>query len=103
ARILGGVRTDAGPSAASAWLQMPRPDAVNRIRLHPLGIHDLHAAVSARLRRPFSRPTMGRIREVAGGNPFYAIELARAIAERPPGLETSLPRTLAEVVRARLS
>jgi ATP/maltotriose-dependent transcriptional regulator MalT len=81
---------------------MPRPDAVNRIRLHPLGVHDLHAAVSARLRRAFSRPTMGRIHQVSGGNPFYAIELARAIDERAPGTETSLPRTLADVVRARI-
>jgi DNA-binding CsgD family transcriptional regulator len=101
--ILGSVRTNAGSGTGGAWLQMPRPDAVNRIRLRPLGIHDLHAAVSARLRRPFSRPTMGRIHALSGGNPFYAIELARAIAERIPGVETSLPRTLADVVRARLS
>jgi DNA-binding CsgD family transcriptional regulator len=100
--ILGSVRTDAGNGAGGAWLQMPRPDAVNRIRLHPLDIHDLHAAVSARLRRPFSRPTMGRIHEVSGGNPFYAIELARAITERAPGVGTSLPRSLADVVRARI-
>jgi ATP/maltotriose-dependent transcriptional regulator MalT len=45
---------------------------------------------------------MGRIHEVSGGNPFYAIELARAIAERAPGVETSLPRTLADVVRTRI-
>src|SRR5882757_5796789 len=99
--ILGSVLTDTG-SAAGAWLQLPRPDAVNRIRLSPLGIRDLHAAVSARLRRPFSRPAMGRIHALSGGNPFYAIELARAIAERAPGASTSLPRTLAEVVRARI-
>jgi DNA-binding CsgD family transcriptional regulator len=101
--ILGSVRTDGVSGTGASWLQMPRPDAVSRVRLRPLGIQDLHAAVSARLRRPFSRPTMGRIHEVSGGNPFYAIELARAIAERPPGVETSLPRTLADVVRARLS
>ncbi|MDT5237688.1 MAG: hypothetical protein QOF47_3675 [Mycobacterium sp.] len=99
--ILGSVRTDAG-GAAGAWLQLPRPDAVNRIRLSPLGVHDLHAAVSARLRRPFSRPAMGRIHALSGGNPFYAIELARAIDERAPGVETSLPRTLTEVVRERI-
>jgi DNA-binding CsgD family transcriptional regulator len=98
--ILGSVRTDGG---GGAWLQMPRPDALNRIQLHPLGIHDLHAAVSARLRRPFSRPTMGRIHEVSGGNPFYAIELARAIADGAPGVETTLPRTLADVVRNRIN
>ena len=100
--VLGSVRTEAGGAAGASWLQMPRPDAVNRIRLHPLGIHDLHAAVSARLRRPFSRPTMGRIHEVSGGNPFYAIELARAIDDRAPGIGTTLPRTLADVVRARI-
>jgi ATP/maltotriose-dependent transcriptional regulator MalT len=100
--ILCSVRTDADSGAAGTWLQMPRPDAVNRLRLNPLGIHDLHAAVSARLRRPFSRPAMGRIHALSGGNPFYAIELARAIAERAPGVETSLPRTLTELVRARL-
>jgi DNA-binding NarL/FixJ family response regulator len=99
--ILGCVRTDG--DGGGAWLQMPRPDAVDRIRLRPLGIYDLHAAVSARLRRPFSRPTMGRIHEVSGGNPFYAIELARAIAEHAPGVETSLPRTLADVVRTRIN
>jgi DNA-binding CsgD family transcriptional regulator len=101
--ILGSVRTNGSGALGGTWLQMPRPDAVNRVRLNPLGIHDLHAAVSARLRRSFSRPTMGRIHEVSGGNPFYAIELARAIAERAPGIETSLPRTLADVVRARIS
>jgi len=99
--ILGCLRTDG--DGGGSWLQMPRPDAVSRIRLRPLGIRDLNAAVSARLRRPFSRPTMGRIHEVSGGNPFYAIELARAIAEHAPGVETSLPRTLADVVRARIS
>jgi DNA-binding CsgD family transcriptional regulator len=100
--ILGSVRTDTGSGSGGAWLHMPRPDAVNRIRLHPLDIHDLHAAVSARLRRPFSRPTMGQIHQVSGGNPFYAIELARAITERAPGVGTPLPRTLADVVRARI-
>jgi DNA-binding NarL/FixJ family response regulator len=101
--ILASVRTDGGNGSASDWLQMPRPDALNRVRLSPLGIQDLHAAVSARLRRPFSRPTMGRIHQVSGGNPFYAIELARAIAESAPGVETTLPRTLADVVRARIN
>ena len=100
--LLGSVRTEARSGAGAGWLQLPRPDAVNRIRLHPLGVHDLHAAVSARLRRSFSRPTIGRIHQVSGGNPFYAIELARTIDERVPGVETSLPRTLAEVVRARI-
>jgi DNA-binding CsgD family transcriptional regulator len=100
--ILGSVRTEAGDGTSATWLQMPRPDAVNRIRLRPLEIHHLHAAVSARLRKSFSRPTIRRIHEMSGGNPFYAIELARAIDERAPGMVTSLPPTLTDAVRARL-
>ena len=56
--------------ASAAWLQLPRPEAINRIRLSPLSVHELHAAVASRLRRSFSRPAMGRIHEVSGGNPF---------------------------------
>jgi DNA-binding CsgD family transcriptional regulator len=100
--VLGSVRTEPGVGTSAGWLQMPRPDAVSRIRLSPLDIQDLHAAVSTRLRRSFSRPTMGRIHAVSGGNPFYAIELARAIDEQAPGIDTSLPRTLTDVVRARI-
>ena len=102
AGVLVTMRTDTGRGRGADWLQMPRPDAFNRIGLHPMGIHDLKVAVSARLHRSFSRTTMGRIHEVSGGNPFYAIELARAIDEHAPAVETSLPRTLADVVRARI-
>ena len=100
--ILGSVRTEVDDGSGVAWLQLPRPEAVNRIRLSPLSVHDLHAAITSRLRRSFSRPTMGRIHAVSGGNPFYAIELARAIDERAPGGETTLPRTLTDVVRNRI-
>jgi ATP/maltotriose-dependent transcriptional regulator MalT len=102
AGLLASVRTDPGEGAAAGWLQMPRPEAVNRIRLDPLNLVDLHTAVSSRLRRPFSRPAIGRIHQVSGGNPFYAIELARAIDERAIGVETTLPRTLTDVVRRRI-
>ena len=101
--ILGTVRTEVNDGASAAWLQLPRPDATNRIRLSPLGVSELHAAVASRLGRPFSKPAMGRIHEVSGGNPFYAIELARELDDR--SLRTtvaSLPRTLTDVVRSRL-
>ncbi|AEV74056.1 transcriptional regulator, luxR family [Mycolicibacterium rhodesiae NBB3] len=101
--LLGSVRTEVNDGASAAWLQLPRPEAINRIRLSPLGVQELHAAVAARLQRSFSRPAMGRIYAVSGGNPFYAIELARAMDDQ--SLQTSLaslPRTLADVVRRRL-
>ncbi len=103
AGILGCVRTETHEGASSAWLQLPRPESINRIRLSPLSIHELHAAVTARLQRSFSRPAMRRIYEVSGGNPFYAIELARALDDQPHrATVASLPRTLSDVVRSRL-
>ncbi|OBI84677.1 LuxR family transcriptional regulator [Mycobacterium sp. E740] len=105
AGLLATLRTEPVDDADAAWLQLPRPEAVNRIRLSPLTIDDLHAAVSARLRRPFSRPAIGRIHRISGGNPFYAIELARSIDEASTadsGVAMRLPRTLTDVVRTRL-
>lgn len=102
AGILATVRTEPGDGTGAAWLQLPRPEALKRIRLNPLSVSDLHAAVTARLRKSFSRPTIGRIHQVSGGNPFYAIELARAIEDRPTSIGMSLPRTLTDVVRNRI-
>ncbi|KUI14158.1 LuxR family transcriptional regulator [Mycobacterium sp. GA-1285] len=99
--VLASLRTEAGDGGGDDWLQLSRPDALNRIRLHPLNIQDLHRAVSARLRRPFSRPTIDRIHQVSGGNPFYAIELARSL-DHSTSVDSSLPGTLADVVRTRL-
>jgi hypothetical protein len=42
---------------------------------------------------------MARIHQVSAGNPFYAIELARALVD---SAGEQLPGTLAELVRARI-
>ncbi|MCV7041317.1 LuxR family transcriptional regulator [Mycolicibacterium moriokaense] len=97
--VLGSVRTELRDDASAAWLQLPRPEAVTRIRLSPLSIGELHTAVTARLQRHLSRPAMARIYEISGGNPFYAIELARELDEH----SAKLPRTLSEIVRSRLA
>ncbi len=100
--VLATVRSDPQSLHAVSWLQMPTPDGVHRITLHPLSIGALHIVVSERLKRSFSRPTMVRIHEVSGGNPFYAIELARPIDGYTPNLQVQLPNTLAELVHVRL-
>ncbi|MGE2723332.1 helix-turn-helix transcriptional regulator [Mycolicibacterium pulveris] len=102
AGLLATVRTDPGDGTGAGWLQLPRPEALKRIRLRPLSVQDLHTAVSARLRKPFSRPVIGQIHQMSGGNPFYAIELARAIEDRPASIGTALPRTLTDIVRSRI-
>jgi len=99
--VLAAVRT-AQTGNPGAWLQLPRPDALHRIELQPMRPGALHKVISQRLGRSFARPTMVRIHEISGGNPFYAIELARTIDDASPNAHLRLPSTLAELVRARL-
>ncbi|OBK73209.1 AAA family ATPase [Mycobacterium sp. 1164985.4] len=88
-----------GPGAVS-WLQMGDSSDVRRVHVGPLSLGGLHALISARLGRSFPRPTMVRIAEISGGNPFYALELARAIDAG--GSQSVLPATLAELMRRRI-
>jgi DNA-binding CsgD family transcriptional regulator len=100
--VLATERCDPDGGAASSWLHLARPDALKGIRVGPLSLGGLHALISARLGRSFSRPTMVRIAEISGGNPFYALELARAIHVGSARAQPSLPGTLAELMRLRI-
>ena len=100
--VLVTERCDPDMGTAASWLQVGRPDAATRIRLGPLSLGGLHSLISARLRRSFSRPSMVRITEISGGNPFYALELARAMHDESPKSELRLPSSLAELVRLRV-
>lgn len=100
--LLGTVRTEPQHSAAVSWLQLPRVDAVDRIRLQPLSLGKLHGVLVDRLGLSLPRPTMVRIHEISGGNPFYALELARTTGGAAPPGEMAWPGTLAELVQDRI-
>jgi DNA-binding CsgD family transcriptional regulator len=99
--VLVTERVDAGNGNAS-WLQLARPEAVDRIRVGPLSIGDLHTLISTRLGKSLSRPTMVRIAEVSGGNPFYALEFARAMDAVSTSADSVLPAALAELMHMRI-
>ena len=46
--------------------------------VEPLGLEDVHAIVQQRLGLSLSRPTLRSVHETSAGNPFFALELARA-------------------------
>jgi predicted ATPase len=100
--FLTTVRTGPDSGRVESALELRRPDALNRIRVGPLSIGALHAVLSEQLRRSFSRPKMNHIHAVSGGNPFYAIELARAIDDQNANGGAALPTSLAALVRARI-
>jgi ATP/maltotriose-dependent transcriptional regulator MalT len=100
--VFGTVRIEPDAPDAS-WLQMPRPDAIRRIGVPPMSLGGLHAVISERLGRSFPRPAMVWIHEVSGGNPFYALELARKVdTASSSSSEEQLPGTLADLVRTRI-
>jgi DNA-binding CsgD family transcriptional regulator/tetratricopeptide (TPR) repeat protein len=100
--LLATVRTEVGAKRPVSWLQMPSPGDIRWIEVPALTLGGLQQVLSERLGRSFPRPTMVRIKEVSGGNPFYALELARAIARDPDAADVQLPSTLAELVHAQI-
>ena len=67
-------------------------DRVTRVAVGPLSLAALGRIVSANLGRPLPRPALVRIAEASGGNPFYALELARLMSELGPERAAGAPR-----------
>lgn len=101
--VLVTARTgEPGSLDAQLRLQMAHPDALHRVRMTPLTMGGLHALIAKRFGKVLPRPQMRRIHEISGGNPFYALELVRAV-EDGRGIDGALPDTLATIVAARLA
>jgi hypothetical protein len=100
--VLAAVRTGPDSVKLGSWLELPRPDRLFRVSLRPLSLGALHTVVSERVGRSFPRPKMLQIHQVSGGNPFYAVELARAIDDGSWDDRGSLPGSLAELVGVRI-
>ena len=79
------------------WLQPARPERVNRIGVLPLGVSALHTVLTEQLSLSFDRSTVAQIHQISGGNPFFAIELARAHASN-----TAVSGSLTEIVARRI-
>lgn len=79
--------------------------ALERLPVGPLSIGAIHRMLWGRLSLNLPRPLLVRVHETSGGNPFYALELGRALADGtilPGSGPMSLPESLQSVVAARL-
>ncbi len=99
--VLGTLRTDR-EAAGTAWLQLPRPEQLRHVVLRPMSVGALHAIIAQRLGRSFARPTMLKIHQTSGGNPFYALQLATSIQDDPGSVDDLLPASLSDLVQARV-
>jgi hypothetical protein len=98
-RLAGGEEPPA--VALEPWL------LAERLCLGPLTLAAVHELLRTRLGVSPSRPTLVRLHQAAGGNPFFALELGRALLEqgREPAPDEPLPvpAGLRALVRARLA
>ena len=80
-------------------------DRLSRIAPRPLSLAALHHLVKSRLGTSLPRPLLARLADASGGNPFYALEMARALApdgDLKPAQPLPVPRNLEELVVSRV-
>jgi DNA-binding CsgD family transcriptional regulator len=80
-------------------------EAFTRLGVQPLSVGAIHRILWSRLSLNLARPALVRLHQTAGGNPFYALELGRALADgtiREGNGPMSLPESLQSVVAGRL-
>ncbi|HEY7937710.1 MAG TPA: AAA family ATPase [Candidatus Limnocylindrales bacterium] len=105
AGVLLAVRGE--PATSVLELVAGVPDARReQLRVGPLPLAALHQLFLARSGRSFPRLVLVRIEEASGGNPFYALEIARDLVRSgavvTPGERLPIPETLGALVEARI-
>jgi DNA-binding CsgD family transcriptional regulator len=105
-RLVVSVRTGLGSAASDAIVGAAPPDRLERIAVGPLPLGSLHRLFEARLGRSYPRLALLQIEAASGGNPFYALEVARALqrsgADVLPGQPLPVPNSLGSLVADRI-
>lgn len=103
--VVAAERTSPDATVRRRLIAEVAPDRVTEIRVTPLSLADTDRLLTATLGLRLPPSTLGRLHAVTGGNPFYAVEIGRAIERRgPPTVAEGLPvpDTLSELLRDRL-
>jgi DNA-binding CsgD family transcriptional regulator len=82
-------------------------DSVERITIGPVASVPLGRLLRQRLEGNFAPPLVRRIHQASGGNPFFALEIGRALGGQDallnPGEPLPVPSNLRELLRRRLT
>jgi DNA-binding CsgD family transcriptional regulator/tetratricopeptide (TPR) repeat protein len=104
---LGFVVSVRNEEATSLELDRAFPGGrLARLRLEPLSFEELEEVVRLHLPVSFTRPAWRSLHRTSEGNPFFAIQLAEALARRGgqlPAEGLPIPETLADAMRERLT
>ena len=100
------VSTRSEAAAAPFGLHRAFGEDLYLLRVGPLNLSELFRLLRDRTGEVFSRPVLTRIEATSGGNPFFALELARALLRsgvRPgPADDLPVPTSLSALVDERL-
>ena len=108
-RRVGVLLTVRTPLAQPEPLGLERalgPERFTRARLGPLGLEAVRRLIEAQLGYAFPRPALLKIAQAAGGNPLFALEIARALGPAPAleaGAPLPVPDSLRELVAGRVA
>jgi DNA-binding CsgD family transcriptional regulator len=104
-RLLLARRHDASGKGAEQLRDLS-PEVAVRVVLGPLSLASLRHLIHERTGWSVPRPLLTRLAATSGGNPLYALEIARALARRPVdpawGEALPVPATLQELVATRV-
>jgi DNA-binding CsgD family transcriptional regulator len=103
--LLLARRQASAPGPERVDLAMPE-DRRLALRVGPLSMGALHRLLRERLGARLERPALLKVHEASGGNPFYALELVRALQRSGgsvrPGQPLPVPQTLEGILRQRI-
>jgi tetratricopeptide (TPR) repeat protein len=105
--LLVARRLQEGPGVPLDLDRALPEDRLHRLPIGSLALTELDSLLDARLDVPLSRRTLVRLQRLSGGNPFFALEIGRAILRSGdplmPSGDLPIPSSLRELVRARLA
>jgi len=78
------------------------PDRFEVLPIGPLALAALHGVFMAQLGRSFPRLVLLRIEQAASGNPFYALEIARALNRSGQAVSLGAPLPVPETLAATM-
>ena len=104
--VLATMRGDHESPSPFGLAQALPPDRILRIGLGGLSLGALHSLIHERVGLSLSRPLLRRVEQASGGNPFFALEIARALehagGQAAPGEPLPLPQSMGELLVARI-
>jgi DNA-binding CsgD family transcriptional regulator len=104
--LFATVRIGTESARTDALLTAVREERCARRHVGPMSLAAIYELIRTTLAIQLPRPLLARVHEVSDGNPFFALEIVRALGERPatptPGEPLPVPPRLHDLLFERL-